>query len=75
MVTFNNIIKTFFKINDSINEKINEEHNMATTSSFNLIKTIFSIYLNNKEKKNKLHFFKETINNLFLNSITIIKLL
>ena len=69
MVTFNNIIKTFFKINDSINERINEEHNMATTSSFNLIKTIFSIYLNNKEKKNKLHFFKETINNLFLNSI------
>ena len=69
MVTFNNIIKTFFKINDSLNESINEGTNIYTNSSFHLIKIIFSIYLNNKEQKNKINFFKETINNLFLTSI------
>lgn len=71
MVTFNNIIKTFFEIPDSINESINKRDNTNTNSSFNLIKTIFSIYLNNQDKKNKFIFFEETINNLFLNSITI----
>ena len=69
MVTFNNIIKTFFKINESINESINEGNNIDSNSSLHLIKIIFSIYLNNGEKKNKIYFFKETINNLFLTSI------
>ena len=74
MTTFNKIIKTFFKITDSIDDSINESivegNNIDTSnSSFNLIKIIFSIYLNNPEKKNKHVFFEETINNLFLNSI------
>ena len=75
MVTFNNIIKTFFEIPDSINESINESinkrDNICISNSLQLIKIIFSIYLKNQEKKNKYIFFKETINNLFLNSITI----